>query len=106
MMLPEREVLALHRAITAIHSVSGEEGELADFLEQWWRRRGVVPLRLGNSRRSRRRWRRRCRCCCSTPTLTPCRRPRVGPATPGTRGPPAARSTVSAPTTPRRRWPG
>jgi acetylornithine deacetylase len=49
MMLPEREVLALHRAITAIRSVSGEEGELAGFLEQWWRRRGVVPLRLGNS---------------------------------------------------------
>src|SRR6202049_4560979 len=49
MMLPEREVLALHRAITAIRSVSGEEGELAGFLEQWWRRRGVVPLRLRNS---------------------------------------------------------
>ena len=49
MMLPEREVLALHRAITAIRSVSGEEGELAGYLEQWWRRRGVVPLRLGNS---------------------------------------------------------
>jgi acetylornithine deacetylase len=49
MMLPEREVLALHQAITAIRSVSGEEGEVADFLEQWWLRRGVVPLRLGNS---------------------------------------------------------
>ncbi|HVR09217.1 MAG TPA: M20/M25/M40 family metallo-hydrolase [Thermoanaerobaculia bacterium] len=49
MMLPEREVLALHEAITAIRSVSGEEAELADFLEQWWLRRGVVPLRLGNS---------------------------------------------------------
>jgi acetylornithine deacetylase len=49
MMLPEREVLALHQAITAIRSVSGEEGELADFLERWWLRRGVVPLRLGNS---------------------------------------------------------
>jgi acetylornithine deacetylase len=49
MMLPEREVLALHRAITAIRSVSGEEAELADFLEQWWRRRGIAPLRLGNS---------------------------------------------------------
>ncbi len=49
MMLPEREVLALHQAITAIRSVSGEELELADFLEGWWRRRGLVPLRLGNS---------------------------------------------------------
>jgi acetylornithine deacetylase len=47
--LPEREVLALHEAITAIRSVSGEEAELADFLERWWRRRGVAPLRLGNS---------------------------------------------------------
>jgi acetylornithine deacetylase len=49
MMLPEREVLALHRAITAIRSVSGEEGELAGFVEEWWRRRGLAPLRLGNS---------------------------------------------------------
>ncbi|MBV8200367.1 MAG: M20/M25/M40 family metallo-hydrolase [Acidobacteria bacterium] len=49
MMLPEREVLALHQAITAIRSVSGEEAELADFLERWWLRRGVAPLRLGNS---------------------------------------------------------
>jgi acetylornithine deacetylase len=49
MMLPAREVLALHQAITAIRSVSGEERELADFLEQWWLRRGVAPRRLGNS---------------------------------------------------------
>lgn len=49
MRLPEREILALHQAITAIHSVSGEEAELADFLAGWWRRRGVTPLRLGNS---------------------------------------------------------
>jgi acetylornithine deacetylase len=49
MMLPEREVLALHQAITAIRSVSGEERELADFLEGWLRRRQLVPLRLGNS---------------------------------------------------------
>jgi acetylornithine deacetylase len=48
-MLPEREILALHQAITAIRSVSGEERELADFLESWWRRRGCVPQRLGNS---------------------------------------------------------
>ncbi|HVT58808.1 MAG TPA: M20/M25/M40 family metallo-hydrolase [Thermoanaerobaculia bacterium] len=49
MMLPAREVLALHRAITAIRSVSGEEGELADFLERRLARQGVAPLRLGNS---------------------------------------------------------
>jgi acetylornithine deacetylase len=49
MMLPEREILALHQAITAIRSVSGEERELADFLDAWWRRRGLVPQRLGNS---------------------------------------------------------
>src|SRR5262249_48571574 len=49
MMLPEREVLALHRAITAIRSVSGEEQELADFLEAWWRRPGFGPPRLGDS---------------------------------------------------------
>ncbi|HLX09912.1 MAG TPA: M20/M25/M40 family metallo-hydrolase [Thermoanaerobaculia bacterium] len=48
-MLPEREVLALHQAITAIRSVSGEERELADFLTGWWRRRGLAPQRLGNS---------------------------------------------------------
>ena len=48
-MLPEREVLALHRAIVAIRSVSGEEAELAGYLEKWFRRRGFCPLRLGNS---------------------------------------------------------
>jgi acetylornithine deacetylase len=49
MMLPEREILALHQAITAIRSVSGEERELADFLAGWWQRRGFAPQRLGNS---------------------------------------------------------
>lgn len=49
MMLPQGEILALHRAITAIRSISGEERELADFLESWWRRRGFAPQRLGNS---------------------------------------------------------
>jgi acetylornithine deacetylase len=49
MMLPEREVLALHRAIVAIRSVSGDEAELAGFLEGWFRRRGFTPRRLGNS---------------------------------------------------------
>jgi acetylornithine deacetylase len=49
MMLPEREVLALHRAITAIRSVSGEERALADFLAGWARRRGFATERLGNS---------------------------------------------------------
>jgi acetylornithine deacetylase len=48
-MLPEREILALHRAITAIRSVSGEEGELAGFLGELLRRNRVVVTRLGDS---------------------------------------------------------
>jgi acetylornithine deacetylase len=48
-MLPEREILALHRAITAIRSVSGEEGELAGFLGDLLRRNGVALTRLGSS---------------------------------------------------------
>ncbi len=48
-MLPEREILALHRAITAIRSVSGEEGELAGFLGELLRRNGVPLTRLGSS---------------------------------------------------------
>lgn len=49
MMLPAREVLALHQAVTAIPSVSGEEAALADFLEAKLRQHGVVPVRVGNS---------------------------------------------------------
>jgi len=49
MMLPGREILALHRAITAIPSVSGTESALADFLEARLRRHGAVPERIGNS---------------------------------------------------------
>lgn len=49
MMLPDREVLALHRAVTAIPSVSGEEAALADFLESRLRQAGVSPVRVGNS---------------------------------------------------------
>ncbi len=48
-MLPEREILALHRAITAIRSVSGEEAELAGFLGDLLRRNGVAVDRIGNS---------------------------------------------------------
>jgi acetylornithine deacetylase len=48
-MLPDREILALHRAITAIRSVSGEEGELAGFLGDLLRRNGLAVTRLGNS---------------------------------------------------------
>lgn len=48
-MLPAREVLSLHRAITAIPSVSGEEGALADFLEARLRHHGAAPERIGNS---------------------------------------------------------
>jgi len=52
-MLPGREILALHRAITAIPSVSGNEQALADFLagflDDKLRRHGVQPDRIGNS---------------------------------------------------------
>jgi acetylornithine deacetylase len=48
-MLPGREILALHRAITAIPSVSGTESALADFLEARLRRHGAAPERIGNS---------------------------------------------------------
>jgi acetylornithine deacetylase len=48
-MLPGREILALHRAIVEIRSVSGEEGALAGFLEAKLRRHGVRPLRLGHT---------------------------------------------------------
>ncbi|HYN21257.1 MAG TPA: M20/M25/M40 family metallo-hydrolase [Thermoanaerobaculia bacterium] len=49
MMLPEREILALHRAIVGIPSVSGDEGELASFLEEKLRQRGASSERVGNS---------------------------------------------------------
>jgi len=49
MKLPEREILALHRAITAINSVSGNEAALADYLEAKLRRHGAQPERIGNS---------------------------------------------------------
>ncbi|HEX3530402.1 MAG TPA: M20/M25/M40 family metallo-hydrolase [Thermoanaerobaculia bacterium] len=49
MMLPGREILALHRAITAIPSVSGTESALADFLDAKLRRHGAAPERIGNS---------------------------------------------------------
>jgi len=49
MMLPEREVLALHREIVEIPSVSGAEGDLADFLETKLRRHQATPARVGNS---------------------------------------------------------
>lgn len=49
MMLPEREVLALHREIVEIPSVSGNEGDLADFLEVKLRRYKAKPERVGNS---------------------------------------------------------
>ena len=48
-MLPEREILALHRAIVAIPSVSGQEGALADFVADLLRQNGLAPERIGNS---------------------------------------------------------
>ena len=49
MMLPEREVLALHREIVEIPSVSGDEEGLADFLEAKLRYYRGRPERVGNS---------------------------------------------------------
>ena len=49
MMLPEREVLALHREIVEIPSVSGDEEGLADFLEAKLRHYRARPERVGNS---------------------------------------------------------
>ena len=49
MMLPEREVLALHREIIEIPSVSGDEESLADFLEAKLRHYRARPERVGNS---------------------------------------------------------
>jgi acetylornithine deacetylase len=48
-MLPDREILALHEAITEIRSVSGEEAAVADFLADLLRRNGFAPARIGNS---------------------------------------------------------
>jgi acetylornithine deacetylase len=48
-MLPAREILGLHAAITGIPSVSGEEGALADFLGELLERNGVPAARLGSS---------------------------------------------------------
>ena len=45
----EREVLALHREIVEIPSVSGDEAHLADFLETKLRRYKARPERVGNS---------------------------------------------------------
>jgi acetylornithine deacetylase len=47
--LPAAEILALHRAITAIPSVSGSEAEIAGFLGGWLAARGAAPSRVGNS---------------------------------------------------------
>jgi len=48
-MLPDHEILALHAAITATPSVSGDEGALAALLGERLARHGILPLRLGSS---------------------------------------------------------
>lgn len=48
-MLPDAEILALHRSLVAIRSVSGEEREIADFAESLLRRNGVATERIGQS---------------------------------------------------------
>jgi acetylornithine deacetylase len=47
MTLAAREVLDLHRRLTAISSVSGAEGEAAEFMADWLRSHGAAPRRLG-----------------------------------------------------------
>lgn len=47
--LSRAELLALHRRLVSIPSVSGQEGPLADFLEDWMRERGWSPQRIGQS---------------------------------------------------------
>ena len=48
-MLTDAEVLALHRALVTIPSVSGSEKTIVDFLEEWLASRGVVAERIGES---------------------------------------------------------
>ncbi|HEX9668323.1 MAG TPA: M20/M25/M40 family metallo-hydrolase, partial [Thermoanaerobaculia bacterium] len=48
-MLPAREVLALHRALVEVPSVSGQEAAAADLVEGRLRRYGLAPLRLGDT---------------------------------------------------------
>lgn len=48
-MLSDAEILALHRAIVEIPSVSGDEGALADYLQRFLGERGVAARRLGSS---------------------------------------------------------
>lgn len=48
-MLPEREILGLHRAITAVRSISGEEAALADLLTDLLRRNRIAVSRIGDS---------------------------------------------------------
>ena len=48
-MLTDAELLALHRALVTIPSVSGTEKALVDFLEEWLDSRGVAAERFGES---------------------------------------------------------
>jgi acetylornithine deacetylase len=48
-VLPEREILALHREIAGIRSISGEEAGLADFMADLLARNGIAAERIGNS---------------------------------------------------------
>lgn len=46
-MLADGEVLALHRSLVGIPSVSGSEGPIADWMERWLTERGAKVERLG-----------------------------------------------------------
>jgi acetylornithine deacetylase len=45
----DRELLAFHREIVAIPSVSHQEKALCDHLEKWLGDRGAAPIRIGNN---------------------------------------------------------
>ncbi len=48
-MIPDEEILALHRSLVGIPSVSGGEGPIADWMESWLTERGARVERLGAS---------------------------------------------------------
>ena len=47
--LTEAEILALHRALVGIRSVSGEEAAIAEFVERFLKDRGAAAERIGES---------------------------------------------------------
>jgi len=48
-VIPDAELLALHRELVSTPSISGEEKTLVDHVERWMRDHDLAPRRLGNS---------------------------------------------------------